>query len=217
MSKEVQTYVLLVGLAISLTILVMGAGTYHLPGNHQGYQPDQPIAYSHRLHAGELGINCRYCHYGADKSKHAGVPAASVCMNCHKFVTATLGALQEEDKLAKKENRPPKLVVSPELQKLYDALGLDENREPDPNKKPKNIEWVKIHNLPDFVYFDHRPHVNAGLECQKCHGNIETMVEVKQVESLAMGWCVNCHRRSKEIGVAGKPVDPKTDCTTCHY
>lgn len=217
MGKEIVTYVLLVGLALGL--LVMGAATtnFNLPGNHQDYEPTQPIAFSHRLHAGEMQINCVYCHFGAETSRHAGIPAADVCMNCHKFVTASLGATQAEDKLATAENRPPQPVISAELAKIYDALGLDAERKPDPNKTPTPIEWVKIHNLPDFAYFDHRAHVNAGVECQKCHGNVETMEVVRQTETLAMGWCVNCHRDVNETGVHGKAVQASLNCTTCHY
>jgi len=217
MSKETRTYLLLTGLALSLFALMESARRFNLPGNHEGYEPAQPIAFSHRLHAGELAIDCLYCHSGADRSRHAGIPSANVCMNCHKFVTATLGALQAEEIAAKETGRPVAPIISPELAKLYDALGLDETRERDPGKPQKPIVWTRIHNLPDFVYFDHRAHVNAGVACQQCHGNVETMERVRQVETLAMGWCVNCHRQSNEIGVQGKPVNASTDCTTCHY
>jgi hypothetical protein len=217
MSKEILTYVLLTGVALGLLALGAASAAFHLAGNHQDYEPAQPIAFSHRLHAGELQINCVYCHFAAQTSKHAGIPAAGVCMNCHKFVTATLGAMQAEDKLASKEKRAPKQIISPELSKLYNALALDANRKPDPAKKPKPIEWVKIHNLPDFAYFDHRAHIAVGIECQKCHGNVETMERVRQVETLAMGWCINCHRQANQIGVHGKTVQASTDCTTCHY
>lgn len=217
MSKETRTYLLLIGLALSLVALLASARTFNLPGNHEGYEPVQPIAFSHRLHAGELAIDCLYCHSGADKSRHAGIPAANVCMNCHKFVTATLGAVQAEESAAKEAHRAVEPIVSPELAKLYQALGLNDEREPDPLKAQKSIAWAKIHNLPDFVYFDHRAHVNAGVACQQCHGNIETMERVRQVETLAMGWCVNCHRQANEIGVRGRPANASTDCTTCHY
>ncbi|MCC6699758.1 MAG: cytochrome c3 family protein [Candidatus Hydrogenedentes bacterium] len=138
-------------------------------------------------------------------------------MNCHKFVTATIGAIRAEDQRAEKEQRAPRPVVSPELAKLYEAMGLDDARKPDVNKKADGVVWVKIHNLPDYVYFDHRPHVNAGVACQTCHGSVETMERVRQVENLSMGWCVNCHRQANQIGVQGKSVNASTDCTACHY
>lgn len=217
MGRTILTYVLVIGVLLSMVTLGMAARTYHLPDNHQGYEPRQPIAFSHRLHAGELSIDCRYCHTAADKSRHAGIPAASICMNCHKFVTAPIGTIRAEDQRAEKEQRAPKPVVSPELAKLYEAMGLNEAREPDKNKKADGVAWVKIHNLPDYVYFDHRPHVNAGVACQTCHGSVETMERVRQVENLSMGWCVNCHRQANQIGVQGKPVNASTDCSACHY
>jgi hypothetical protein len=166
----------------------------------------QPIAYSHRLHAGEMQIQCQYCHFGADKSRHAGIPPASVCMNCHKFVTASLGAVRAEDEDAAKEKRAPRPIVSPELRKLYDAVNTG-----------TPIAWNRIHSLPDFVYFDHRPHVNAGVACQQCHGPVEAMERVRQVSDLTMGWCVNCHRDSNRTGVAGRTVYASINCSTCHY
>lgn len=217
LDNEVTGYVLLAGFVLAVAGLFVAARNLHLPGNHQGYEPPQPIQFSHRLHAGELAIDCRYCHFGADKSKYAGIPAANLCMNCHRFVTAPLGAVHAEDKRATAENRKPNRVISPELQKLYDALGLNADLQPDAGKTPKPIAWVRIHNLPDFVYFDHRPHVDAGILCQTCHGNVETMERVRQVPTLAMGWCVNCHRQANETGVQGKPVHAPVDCTACHY
>jgi hypothetical protein len=217
LSKTVTTGVLIIGLGLGVVTLGVAARSYHLPDNHQGYEPEQPIAFSHRLHAGELSMDCRYCHTAADKSRHAGIPPAGVCMNCHKFVTAPIGAVRAEDQKAEEEQRSPELLVSSELAKLYAAMGLDEKLEPDPGTQAEGIEWVKIHNLPDYVYFDHRPHVNAGVACQTCHGNVETMERVRQMESLSMGWCVNCHRQSNQVGVQGMPVNAPTDCATCHY
>ncbi len=200
------TLVLLTTLAMSLLILVPKFNAYALPGNQRGYEPSQPIAFSHRLHAGELQVQCLYCHSEAEKSRHAGVPSANVCMNCHKFVAAPLGAIRAEDELAKKEKRDPRRVVSPEIQKLYDALALDGKMQPDPAKQPSPITWVKVHNLPDFVYFDHRPHVNAGVACQKCHGPVETMVRLRLDHALNMDRCVSCHRQR----------NASIDCYTCH-
>jgi hypothetical protein len=217
MSSRIISVVLLVGLFFSLLALVPGIRGLRLPGNQQGYEPVQPIAFSHRLHAGEMQISCLYCHSGAEKSRHAGIPAASVCMNCHKYVTAPLGAIRAEDELAKKEDRQPQRIVSTELQKLYDALALDEKMQPDAAKQLTPIAWVKVHNLPDFAYFDHRAHVNVGVTCQQCHGPAEIMEQMRQVEDLSMGWCVNCHRDVNRLGVAGKAVHASIDCATCHY
>lgn len=139
-------------------------------------------------------------------------------MTCHRFVTAPQQDVLAEILEARKAKRTPKRIVSSELQKLYDALGLDsEKLEPDPNKQPKPIKWIRVHNLPSFTCFDHRSHVHAGLTCQRCHGPVETMERVRQVEDLSMGWCVNCHRESGRTGLAGKQVQPSTDCATCHH
>ncbi len=217
MNSRPLTLVLIVGLLFSSIALLPKLRAYRLPGNQQGYEPSQPIAFSHRLHAGDLQISCFYCHSGADKSRHAGIPAANVCMNCHRFVTAPLGAIRAEDELAKKENRAPRHIVSPELQKLYNALALNDQIKPDAAKVTHPIAWVKVHNLPDFVYFDHRAHVNAGVDCQQCHGPVDTMERMRQVSDLSMGWCVNCHRNVTQNGLAGKKVYASLDCSTCHY
>jgi len=144
-------------------------------GVQKGYKPEQPIHFSHELHAGTYKINCQYCHSGAYKSKNASIPSANVCMNCHSYV------------------KPE----SPEIQKIYKALDFDPaTRTYGKNQKP--IQWVRIHNLPDFAYFNHSQHVKvAGVKCQKCHGPIETMKEVAQHSDLTMGWCVNCHRETE--------------------
>jgi hypothetical protein len=211
------TIVLLTGIAFSVSLLAAKRALVHLPSNHQGYEPAQPISYSHRLHAGELQIPCQYCHSGAEKSRYAGVPAASTCMNCHRFVTAPIGALRAEEKAAAQEKRPVRPIVSPELRKLYDALGLDAEMKRDATRAQRAIAWTRVHNLPDFVYFDHRPHVGAGVACQTCHGPVETMERVRQVSDLSMGWCVNCHRDAAANGIAGRAAAPSTDCSTCHY
>lgn len=217
MSTRLLTLALVVGLAGSLATLLAQLPAIHLPANQQGYEPVQPIAFSHRLHAGELQVSCLYCHYGAEQSRHAGIPAANVCMNCHKFVSAPLGALRAEDEQAKNEGRKPRRVVSPEIQKLYDALALDTSLQRDWNRTPAPIAWVKVHNVPDFVYFDHRAHVNSGVACQQCHGPVETMERVQQAQPLTMGWCVDCHRSATASEVARRPVNASTDCATCHY
>ena len=217
MNQRIVTIVLGIGLAFSLLALVPRALAWRLPGDNQGYEPSQPIAFSHRLHAGELQMQCLYCHAGAATSRHAGIPAASICMNCHRFVTAPFVAVRAEDEQARKENRKPGRIVAPELQKLYDALALDGEMRSDPSRKPAPVVWTKVHNVPDFVYFDHRAHVSVGVTCQQCHGQVETMDRMRQAETLAMGWCVNCHRQANAMGVGGKPVHASLDCVTCHY
>jgi hypothetical protein len=138
-------------------------------------------------------------------------------MTCHRFVTASQKAMLPEILEARRERRAPRAIVSEELQKLYDALGLNDKMEPDPTKTPNPIAWVKVHNLPAFACFDHRAHMHVGLTCQRCHGPVETMERVRQVEDLSMGWCVNCHRESGRTGPADKAVQVSTDCATCHH
>ncbi|MEW6752801.1 MAG: cytochrome c3 family protein [Candidatus Latescibacterota bacterium] len=217
MGHRLLTVVLGTALVASLVLLLPGVGALRLPGVQRGYEPAQPIAYSHRLHAGELEIPCLYCHFGAETSRHAGIPPASVCMNCHSFVTAPLGAVRAEDEAARQEGREPRRVVSPELAKLYAALGLGEDLKPDPARQREPIAWVKVHNVPDFVSFDHRPHVAAQVACQTCHGPVESMERVRQVADLTMGWCIACHRDPQGAGVAGEPAPASTDCAACHY
>jgi hypothetical protein len=209
--------VLFTGLILSSLFLVSRLRGVPWPGNQQGYEPVQPIAFSHQLHAGKLQIDCLYCHFGAEKGRHAGIPAASLCMNCHGLVTASRDAVLQEFRQAQQADRPAHPVVSAELRKLYDALGLDDKLQPDPAKKSQPIVWVKVHNLPAFSCFDHRPHVRAGVDCKECHGPVDTMERVRQVADLSMGWCVNCHREKAQTGVAGKSVRPSTDCSACHY
>jgi hypothetical protein len=235
-AHPLTTVTMVVGISLVLLTAAPNLASIRLPGNQAGYEPTQPIAYSHRLHAGELSIPCLYCHSGAERSRHAGIPAEATCMNCHRFVTAVRGAIRAEEEAAQQEKRPIRRIVSPELQKLYDSLALNDNMQRDPAREPKPIAWIKVHNLPDFVYFDHRPHVNAGVKCQTCHGPVETMERVRQVNDLSMGWCVNCHRGVNRAGldgngnftsapapaaVATRPVTHRVyasiDCATCHY
>jgi hypothetical protein len=217
MSRPTTALVLAAALAVSLVALVTAV---RLPGDNQGYEPVQPIAYSHQLHAGDLQISCLYCHWAADKSRHAGIPAMSICMNCHSGVTASLAAVQAENDAAEREQRAPEILESPELRKLYNAMALDETLFPT-GEPTTPIAWVRIHKLPDFVYFDHRAHVNASVRCQQCHGPVETMERVSQYETLSMGWCVNCHRDVNEsgvaVGVAGRELHAPIDCVACHY
>lgn len=162
-------------------------------GRQQGYQPTQPIYYSHKVHAGINQISCLYCHGGAWESKHAGIPSLNICMNCHKVIPS----YEKGPKLFDDENNP--IDGTAEIAKLYKYAGFT----PGPGAvwdpaKAKSPEWVKIHNLPDHVYFNHAQHVKVGnVQCQSCHGNIQQMDKVKQVAELSMGWCINCHRESK--------------------
>lgn len=217
MLRWLVTLVLLAALICSSMILAGRLRSYPLPGNQQGYEPVQPIAFSHRVHAGEMQISCLYCHSGAEVSKHAGIPPESTCMDCHQFVTCSQKELVRETVDARKGKRPVKRLISPELQKLYNALGLDEKLEKDPTKKPIPIAWVKVHNLPAFTCFDHRAHIHAGVSCQHCHGPVETMERIRQAEDLSMGWCVNCHRQSGVARATNKATKASTDCVVCHY
>ena len=175
----------LVFFAVLMLVVFLGsAGWKSLwdVGVHEGYMPVQPIKFSHQLHAGVNQIDCQYCHGGAYKSKNASIPSANVCMNCH---TAVTGSEQYGGE------------TSPEIAKIYRALDFNpETGEYGPNTKP--IEWVRIHNLPDFAYFNHSQHVVvAGVECQTCHGPIETMEEVYQYSPLTMKWCIDCHQETE--------------------
>lgn len=204
--------------------VVVSASKPRLPGNNQGYEPVQPIEFSHRLHAGDLKMDCQYCHYGARSSRHAGVPSASICMNCHTNVTAGFDALLEERARAETQHREPELVVSSELAKLYASLGLDETLAPIEGAEPNPIEWVRVHNIPDFVYFDHRPHVARGIACETCHGPVQSMERMRQESTLSMGWCIHCHRSNPADRQGAGPTGDRvrvsdhvsTDCVTCH-
>jgi mono/diheme cytochrome c family protein len=182
----VSTVVITVAFLSQLYGWMMGVGM------EQNYQPEQPIAFSHALHAGENQIDCNYCHSSARHSKHSGIPSANVCMNCHMYVdgseiTDDAGNLKYDGE------------GSPEIAKIYAAIGWDsENREYIEDYEQQPIKWVRIHNLPDLAYFNHSQHVNAAqLECQECHGPVETMEEVYQYSELTMGWCINCHRETE--------------------
>lgn len=178
-------------------------------GVQQGYAPKQPIAFSHKIHAGQYEIDCQYCHVGVMKGKSATIPSVNICMNCHNQIRS--GTTTGEGEIAK--------IVA-----AWD------------NKKP--IEWVRIHNLPDLAYFNHAQHVNVGgQECQTCHGPIETMDVVRQHSLLTMGWCIDCHRKTdvnskgsayydklvefhaKEKGKTPMKVEDigGLECSKCHY
>jgi hypothetical protein len=218
MKSFVLTIYLAFGLLISVIIFISSyTQSYRLPGNHEGYEPVQPIAFSHRLHAGELGIACLHCHTSAERSKNAGIPSTNTCMNCHRFISAPILDVRAEEEQATEENRQPERVVSPEIRKIYEAMGLNDELQQDAGRQSSPIEWIKVHTLPDYVYFNHSAHVNAGVACQTCHGEVQTMERVRQVNDLSMGWCVNCHRDPKLQGPQMRPVKASTDCATCHY
>lgn len=216
--RDPLTVFLLVAVSLSLLLLASSAWEFRLPGNDQRYEPAQPIAFSHRLHAGELEVSCLYCHSGAQRSRSAGVPPLELCMNCHKTVAAPFVQVRAEAEAAEKEKRAPRRIVSPEIRKIYAALGLDESLKPDPSLEPAPVTWKRVHHLPDYVYFDHRPHANAGVACQVCHGPVQSMERVRQASTLSMGWCIDCHRQNWTAGApGGKPLHVPTNCSSCHY
>ena len=198
-------------------------------GIDQGYAPIQPIHYSHKIHAGANQIECKYCHSSARVSKHSGIPSLNVCMNCHEYIADYNG---EEDL----ENGYTKDFYTNEIKKLYSAVGWDEeNQVYTGNTQP--VKWVRIHNLPDFVYFNHAQHAQvAKIECQTCHGPVEEMEILYQYSPLTMGWCIDCHRESnvdkdneyyqkvheelsKKYGVEKLTVAQLggIECAKCHY
>ena len=195
---------------------MMGIGVY------ENYHPTQPIAFSHKIHAGDNAINCQYCHSGVEKSKTAGIPSVNVCMNCHKGIS----------------KGPSGAAGTAEIAKIYDAAGWD----PDKgvyNKPQKPIQWVKVHNLQDFVFFSHQQHVKVGKQdCAACHGDVKEMTTVQQMKPLTMGWCIDCHKKTEVPGMKDNPYyeslhkklaekykgQPITvdkmggiECTKCHY
>lgn len=205
-------------------------GYFMQVGVDQGYMPVQPIHYSHKIHAGANQIECKYCHSSARVSKHSGIPSLNVCMNCHQNIAEYNG---EEDL----ENGYTKDFYTKEIKKLYAAVGWDEENQRYTGKT-QPVKWVRIHNLPDFVYFNHAQHVQVGeIACQKCHGPVEEMEIMYQYSPLTMGWCINCHREtnvkvesneyyakihealSKKYGVEKLTVAQMggLECGKCHY
>jgi len=223
-------------LQLVMTIaLLLGSGYYMYLGMmsigvDQGYKPIQPIAFSHKIHAGDNKIDCEYCHSSAKHSKTSGIPSANVCMNCHKSISEYNGPVTSER---------DKAFYDAEIQKIYDAVGWDSEKlayKEDYEEKP--IQWIRIHNLPDFAYYNHSQHVTvAGLKCQTCHGPVEEMEEVEQFSPLTMGWCIECHKTtdlkvesndyyakiheelSKKYGVEKITVAQMggRECGKCHY
>ncbi len=208
----------ILGLILVMAFLRWGFGELMTIGIYQGYQPTQPIAFSHKIHAGQNGINCVYCHTGAEKGRVAGIPALNVCMNCHSYVSEGPSGTGE-------------------IAKIYKALDYDASTRTY-GDNPKPVEWVRVHSLPDLSYFNHSQHVVVGqIDCQECHGAIEEMDVVEQHSPLTMGWCVNCHRETS-VQVAdneyyedlhertpewhdGDPITVESigglECAKCHY
>ncbi len=192
-----------------LSILVVGGIWYYFSPKYTdvGYRPKQPVPYSHKLHAGDLGMDCRYCHSSVERSPRANVPSTSSCMNCHK-------------------------IILPDSEKLLPV------RESFATGRP--IQWNKVHKLPDYVYFNHDAHLNAGVGCFSCHGNVAEMEIVQQKHPLSMSWCLDCHRNpdnslrpvseitnmkwitpSNQGEFAARArkernINPPTDCSACH-
>lgn len=180
-------------LVLVTTVLFLLASGYFVYGYFmqvgvdQGYEPVQPIHFSHRIHAGDNGIDCKFCHSSARVSKTSGIPSLNVCMNCHKSILEVA-----PETLA--EGNEHGVDYNAEIQKLYDAVGWDGTGY---TGETSPVKWIRIHNLPDFAYFNHSQHVEVGgIECQTCHGPVEEMEIMYQHEPLTMGWCINCHRET---------------------
>lgn len=206
---------LIVFLVASITFKNVIDGLYSI-GVQQNYQPKQPIAFSHKIHAGQYEIECNYCHTGALKGKQANIPSANICMNCHTQIQQGTN------------------TGTGEIAKIYAAIGYDPTTGSYTGKQ-KPIEWVRIHNLPDLAYFNHAQHANvAAIQCQTCHGPIQEMEVVKQYSLLTMGWCIDCHRKT-EVNTKGNAYYDKLlelhtskkamkvedigglECAKCHY
>ena len=203
---------------VALAGAVALLSAYSGASSSQNFAPVQPIAFPHPVHVQTLGLNCLYCHYTANKSPDPGLPAVGTCLGCHKTTPGGVGP-----------NRPAidgtPARTSTEIKKLLDEYA-------DPSGQPKKaIEWVRIHKLPEYVHFPHMRHVNAGVACQSCHGQVQTMARVYQFASLNMGWCVNCHvngykpadavlntgGQPTQQDLAAPPKKARYDCAACHY
>jgi hypothetical protein len=197
--------------ALGAPILVFLVWYYFSPWNTDvGYAPEQPIPYSHQLHVGMLGLDCRYCHQNVERGPHATIPSTQTCLNCHALI------------------KTDSLVLQPVIETLK-ALAVGEEAEP--------IPWVKVHLLPDYSYFDHSAHVAVGVGCESCHGRVDQMQIVRQTQPLSMGWCLECHRNPEKhirppelvtkMGyvhdeakalelIKQKNINPPIHCTACH-
>jgi len=192
---------------IPVYAVVLMAYAFSAENLNVGYAPEQPIPFSHALHAGELEMDCRYCHNTVEKGAMAAIPPTSTCMNCHKSIRTD----------------------SPLLKPLFESA-----------ETGKPVEWVRVHDLPEFAYFNHSAHLSAGVSCVECHGRVDQMERVRQEEPLSMGWCLECHREPQthlrprelvtdlgwethedrfELGerlMEENHIHPRQDCTTCH-
>lgn len=202
----------------SVYVVAVGAYGTSPKTTNVGYSPEQPIPFSHKLHAGKLKMDCRYCHTTVDKAAHAAVPATQTCVNCHSA--------------ANPDGSVANSAIHTRSEKL---LGVRESQATD-----EPIEWEKVHDLPDYVYFDHSVHVNRGVSCVSCHGRVDKMDQVYQAEPLSMSWCLDCHRKPEphlrpqefitdldwvpdedahELGARIRKehnINPSTNCSTCH-
>lgn len=182
----VLSLIVVVGLIVALT-------QFYPTASNQGYAPEQPIPFSHKLHAGDNKIPCMYCHSSAEKSRHASIPSLNVCMNCHNVVKTDSPLIKQ-------------------VRAAYDS--------------GKPIEWVRVHELPDYVYFPHKRHVAKGVSCETCHGNVKEMDRIEQKGALTMGWCMECHRGQTTPKDVLRRVYPhmknpegpvaSVSCNTCH-
>ncbi len=190
-----QFLVLVFSIFLLLSAAYFAYGWFMQIGIDQGYAPIQPIHYSHKIHAGDNKIECKYCHSSARVSKHSGIPSLNVCMNCHKSIYEYTGN-PEGPSAEDLANGYTNEFYTAEIKKLYKAVGWDEeNQQYTGETQP--VEWVRIHNLPDLAYFNHSQHVTvAGIECQTCHGPVEEMEIMYQFAPLTMGWCLDCHRET---------------------
>ncbi|MHC4809804.1 MAG: cytochrome c3 family protein [Planctomycetota bacterium] len=201
---------LIVGLTAPLYVVLMVAYGFSPKTTDVGYQPTQPVPFSHEIHSGQLGIDCRYCHTSVEDASHSVIPPTQTCMNCHSQVH----------------------LESAKLAPVRESWATGEP-----------VEWVRIHDLPDYAYFNHAAHVNRGVSCISCHGRVDRMEEVYQHEPLSMGWCLECHRNPEphlrdpalvtdlSWSFDGTPeeerlyqswwkelnqINPGEDCSTCH-
>lgn len=227
---ENQFLVLVSAIVFLLAAAYLGFGWLMQIGVDQKYQPIQPIHFSHRIHAGDNQIDCKYCHSAARTSKVSGVPSLNVCMNCHVTISEVAPETATEEYT--------KEYYDAQIAKLYEAAGWDPATRTY-SKEPKPVKWVRVHNLPDFAYYNHSQHVNvAGIQCQKCHGPVEEMEILYQFAPLTMGWCISCHKETnvkmqgneyyekiheelaKKYGIDGPLTAAQMgalECGKCHY
>lgn len=198
----------------AIAVAALGLSAYSGASSSQGFAPVQPVNFPHPRHVQQLGMNCLYCHYSANRSPDPGLPAVSTCMGCHTIIQG---------------RRPPIQGVADRDTASINQLLSYAKGTPD---QWKPIPWVRIHKLPEYVRFPHFRHVNAGVTCQTCHGPVPEMQRVYQYSSLNMGWCVNCHVKGYNLADgllaagdtaaarAAANVEPKKaryDCAVCHY